>query len=193
MAIALLFFKCPHTRMSDTMVRFQHHDKHEHNEKRVKFTPYPRSKVAHCAQTSTAARMYGARRALEPDRRGRPRTTLNARRKHILAPCSLPSVSRSLLRPLAWQRASQNINATERYGPKRKSLTTQASYRMTTQDTAPPIPFLSHGRYCDTLQWQENAGFKLLMKLGYKGGGLGKNGAGTANPLMPEVKQGRAG
>lgn len=40
---------------------------------------------------------------------------------------------------------------------------------------------------------QENAGFKLLMKLGYKGGGLGKDGAGAANPLMPEMKQGRAG
>lgn len=41
--------------------------------------------------------------------------------------------------------------------------------------------------------FQENAGFKLLMKLGYKGGGLGKDGAGAANPLMPELKQGRAG
>ena len=66
-------------------------------------------------------------------------------------------------------------------------------YRMTTQDTTPPIPFLSHRRYFDTLPSQENAGFKLLMKLGYKGGGLGKDGAGSANPLMPELKQGRAG
>eukprot|EP00903_Cladosiphon_okamuranus_P007128 g6925.t1 len=40
---------------------------------------------------------------------------------------------------------------------------------------------------------EENAGFKLLMKLGYKGGGLGKGGAGTTKPLMPELKQGRAG
>ncbi|CAM9483379.1 unnamed protein product [Scytosiphon promiscuus] len=40
---------------------------------------------------------------------------------------------------------------------------------------------------------EENAGFKLLMKLGYKGGGLGKDGAGTTKPLMPELKQGRAG
>ncbi|CAM9915679.1 unnamed protein product [Ectocarpus sp. 12 AP-2014] len=40
---------------------------------------------------------------------------------------------------------------------------------------------------------EENAGFKLLMKLGYKGGGLGKDGEGTTKPLMPELKQGRAG
>ena len=66
-------------------------------------------------------------------------------------------------------------------------------YRMTTRNTAPSVPFLWLHRHCDALPSQENAGFKLLMKLGYKGGGLGKDGAGTANPLMPEVKQGRAG
>lgn len=31
------------------------------------------------------------------------------------------------------------------------------------------------------------------MKLGYNGGGLGKNGTGTAKPLAPEMKNGRAG
>lgn len=31
------------------------------------------------------------------------------------------------------------------------------------------------------------------MKLGYKGGGLGKDGGGTADPLKPELKQGRGG
>lgn len=40
---------------------------------------------------------------------------------------------------------------------------------------------------------QDNPGFKLLMKLGYKGGGLGKDGAGIAKPIAPEIKQGRAG
>lgn len=40
---------------------------------------------------------------------------------------------------------------------------------------------------------ENNTGFKLLMKLGYKGGGLGKDGAGTARPIAPEIKQGRAG
>lgn len=54
----------------------------------------------------------------------------------------------------------------------------------------PPLPVLHVRARTNT---QENAGFKLLMKLGYKGGGLGKDGAGATKPLMPEVKHGRAG
>ncbi|CAM9217898.1 unnamed protein product, partial [Discosporangium mesarthrocarpum] len=40
---------------------------------------------------------------------------------------------------------------------------------------------------------RDNAGFKLLMKLGYKGGGLGKDGEGTSQPIAPVIKAGRAG
>lgn len=50
-----------------------------------------------------------------------------------------------------------------------------------------------HAYAFDYVRFQENAGFKLLMKLGYKGGGLGKDGAGTTKPLIPELKQGRLG
>ncbi|CAM9344131.1 unnamed protein product [Phaeothamnion confervicola] len=39
----------------------------------------------------------------------------------------------------------------------------------------------------------DNAGFKLLMKMGYKGGGLGKDGNGQTAPLKPVMKSGRAG
>ncbi|CAN0187640.1 unnamed protein product [Ascophyllum nodosum] len=40
---------------------------------------------------------------------------------------------------------------------------------------------------------KDNAGFKLLMKLGYKGGGLGKDGGGASNPIVPQLKQDRLG
>lgn len=62
-----------------------------------------------------------------------------------------------------------------------------------TQPIRTPAAARTQSRVRTPTHVQENAGFKLLMKLGYKGGGLGKDGAGTTKPLMPELKQGRAG
>ena len=68
------------------------------------------------------------------------------------------------------------------------------NYRRITQlymprlDVESSLPFV-----LDNLKKKDNAGFKLLMKLGYKGGGLGKDGGGASNPIVPQLKQDRLG